>query len=143
MTYSEKLKHPKWQKKRLEILERDDFTCKLCKNKEETLHIHHHLYEWGKDPWDYNNDLLDTYCSACHAIVEHIKSLNKEVSVTAIFRKQVLHGQVVYAIIAEKKEIFLCAFRYYDDKNIELLVDVPNKVIQIMATLINTIKSNG
>jgi hypothetical protein len=25
--YSKKLKHPRWQKKRLEILDRDKFTC--------------------------------------------------------------------------------------------------------------------
>jgi 5-methylcytosine-specific restriction endonuclease McrA len=29
-TYSELLKSPKWQKKRLEIMSRDKFTCKKC-----------------------------------------------------------------------------------------------------------------
>jgi hypothetical protein len=144
MTYKEKLKHPLWQKKRLEILERDNFTCKLCQNKEETLHIHHHMYEWGKDPWDYNNDVLDTMCSTCHAVVEYIKMLNKEIVVAGIFRKQTQEGQIVYAILAEKQEIFLCAFRFHDAKNIELLVDVPNKVIAIMSNLLNsTTKKNG
>ena len=32
-TYSELLNHELWQNKRLEILERDDFTCKNCQNK--------------------------------------------------------------------------------------------------------------
>lgn len=143
MTYAEKLKHPLWQKKRLSILERDNFTCSLCHNKEETLHVHHHLYEFGKDPWDYPNDLLVTYCATCHSIVEYIKALNKQVTVAQIFRKQNYDSQIVYAILLEKQEIFLCAFRYYDSKNIELLVDVPNKVIRIMDSLLKIKDKNG
>ena len=44
MAYSEKLKNPKWQKKRLEILNRDNFTCIKCGDKETTLQIHHFKY---------------------------------------------------------------------------------------------------
>ena len=33
MNYSEQLKSPKWQKKRLEIMQRDKFTCQLCGDK--------------------------------------------------------------------------------------------------------------
>ena len=33
MGYSEKLKDPRWQKKRLEILERDNFRCQYCGDK--------------------------------------------------------------------------------------------------------------
>jgi 5-methylcytosine-specific restriction endonuclease McrA len=40
-TYSEKLTHPKWQRKRLEILNRDGFKCVLCGNEEMQLQIHH------------------------------------------------------------------------------------------------------
>lgn len=29
-TYKENLKNPKWQKKRLKILKRDDFKCRCC-----------------------------------------------------------------------------------------------------------------
>ena len=37
----EKYKDPRWQKKRLKILERDKWACQLCDGKEKTLHIHH------------------------------------------------------------------------------------------------------
>jgi len=64
--YKNKLKDPRWQKKRLEILERDEWCCQVCYDGESTLHVHHKLYEKDKDPWDYDNDYLITLCDVCH-----------------------------------------------------------------------------
>lgn len=64
-TYSEKLKDPRWQKKRLEILNRDNFTCVECGSDLDTLHIHHIAYI-NCDPWDIDNSLLLTLCEECH-----------------------------------------------------------------------------
>ena len=64
--YSEKLKDPRWQKKQLEVMERDGWECTNCGDKEKTLHVHHKKYLKGKDPWDYDNDLLETLCEPCH-----------------------------------------------------------------------------
>ena len=64
--YSEKLKYPRWQKKRLEIFQRDEFKCQSCGNTEKTLAVHHRIYLRGKDPWDYPNELLITLCCVCH-----------------------------------------------------------------------------
>lgn len=66
MKYSEKLLDPRWQKKRLEIFERDEWMCGLCQDNEQTLHIHHLFYEKGKDPWEYENKHLITLCANCH-----------------------------------------------------------------------------
>jgi hypothetical protein len=68
MSYAEKLKDPRWQRKRLEILQRDDFTCKKCGDKQTTLHVHHRRYFKGNDPWDYPNELLVTLCEDCHEV---------------------------------------------------------------------------
>lgn len=65
-TYSEKLKDPRWQKKRLQILERDNWTCTACGDMRSTLAVHHFYYERGKDPWDYPDDALATLCEDCH-----------------------------------------------------------------------------
>lgn len=65
MTYAEKLKDPRWQKKRLEILNRDDFTCQLCDDNKSTLHVHHRAYA-NREPWDYPNEWLVTLCESCH-----------------------------------------------------------------------------
>jgi hypothetical protein len=68
-SYSEKLKDPRWQKKRLEILNRDDFKCLVCGDGSETLHVHHKRYEKGCEPWDYPNEELCTLCETCHSSV--------------------------------------------------------------------------
>lgn len=65
-TYAEKLKDPRWQRKRLEILQRDDFTCVACGDKEEALHVHHGFYRRNCEPWDYPSESLWTLCEACH-----------------------------------------------------------------------------
>ena len=64
--YAEKLKDPRWQRKRLEIMERDAFACQMCDDAESPLHVHHKWYVWGNDPWDYPNDALVTLCLDCH-----------------------------------------------------------------------------
>jgi hypothetical protein len=66
MNYSEKLKDPRWQKKRLEILDRDMWKCKSCGDDKKTLHVHHIFYMPRKDPWDIPNGLLITLCEGCH-----------------------------------------------------------------------------
>lgn len=66
--YSEKLKDPRWQKKRLEVFERDNFCCQGCCDTESTLSVHHLRYIPNREPWDYPNDLLLTLCENCHNI---------------------------------------------------------------------------
>lgn len=65
-SYSELLKDPRWQKKRLEILNRDKFECRCCGRDDKTLQVHHIIYETGRKPWEYNNDDLITLCEFCH-----------------------------------------------------------------------------
>lgn len=67
MTYAEKLRDPRWQRKRTEILQRDDFTCCICLSKTKFLNVHHLVYA-KVDPWDYPNHLLQTLCDDCHKI---------------------------------------------------------------------------
>lgn len=69
MSYLNKLKSPLWQKKRLEILNRDKFTCQDCGGVESTLHVHHIAYY--KEPWDCPNELLVTLCEDCHENESH------------------------------------------------------------------------
>jgi len=64
--YSELLKDPRWQKKRLEIMERDKFLCSYCWKGDKTLHVHHLLYFSGRKPWEYDGRHLVTVCEDCH-----------------------------------------------------------------------------
>lgn len=66
MTYSDKLKDPRWQKRRLSILERDGWACTKCKNDKISLHVHHKEYIKGLNPWEYEDNLLHTLCEVCH-----------------------------------------------------------------------------
>lgn len=68
MNYKDQYIHPKWQKKRLEILERDGFSCMCCGEENKQLHVHHKYYIAGKNIWDYPNDSLITLCCDCHKI---------------------------------------------------------------------------
>lgn len=69
MTYSEQLKHPNWQKKRLEVLNRDEWTCRICGDTETRLHVHHRSYIKGRKAWDYPNENFTTLCEPCHELV--------------------------------------------------------------------------
>lgn len=64
--YWQKLQDPRWQKRRLEILKRDDHTCQLCGATDTTLNVHHAHYIKGREPWEYEDDLLKTLCRGCH-----------------------------------------------------------------------------
>lgn len=75
MTYAEKLKDPRWQKKRLQILNRDEFKCTLCGDEKTTLHVHHLKY--SKEPWEIEDKFLKTLCQDCHSLVEWMKKENR------------------------------------------------------------------
>lgn len=68
-TYSEKLKDPQWQKKRLEIMSRDGFRCCYCGNDKSTISVHHEYYVSNRDPWQYPNWSLKSLCESCHGRV--------------------------------------------------------------------------
>lgn len=65
MYYKKQLLSGKWQKKRLEIMQRDDFKCRVCKLTDE-LTVHHLYYIPELKPWEYDNEGLVTLCKRCH-----------------------------------------------------------------------------
>lgn len=66
MSYAEQLKHPNWQRRRLERLELAEWSCDHCGAKEKTLHVHHKRYAKGRMAWDYEDDELAVLCEPCH-----------------------------------------------------------------------------
>lgn len=65
-TYFEKLKDPRWQKKRLERLEKSHWSCDSCGDTHATLNVHHKAYFKGREPWEYEVDQLSALCEECH-----------------------------------------------------------------------------
>lgn len=66
-TYEEKLRDPRWQKKKSERLLFSDCKCDICTDGTETLHIHHPFYD-GREPWDYAVEELMCVCESCHKL---------------------------------------------------------------------------
>ena len=77
-TYWEKLKDPRWQKKRLEIMQRDGFACQNCLNADAELNVHHKIYRKGASPWEYEEHELVTLCKPCHEDVTDKDAAIKE-----------------------------------------------------------------
>ncbi|MDM8522799.1 hypothetical protein QUF80_05445 [Desulfococcaceae bacterium HSG8] len=66
--YIEKLKDPRWQKKRLEIFGLDNWKCLVCGSSDKKLCVHHARYRVGREPWDHETNDLLTLCADCHAL---------------------------------------------------------------------------
>lgn len=65
--YAKKLLDPRWQKLRLQVFERDKFTCRSCGATDKTLHAHHVFYRAGAEgPWDCQPSDIVTVCNDCH-----------------------------------------------------------------------------
>lgn len=71
--YAELLKSPKWQRKRLEIMQRDNWRCKSCDDDNSELHVHHFVYTTN-EPWMEKNENLITLCGTCHKAIHYLLS---------------------------------------------------------------------
>lgn len=122
-SYSELLRHPKWQKKRLEVLKRDGFMCQNCNDKESTLNIHHITYI-GEKPWDTPNEFLVALCENCHKNFHDYK--DDEILSLMVFYMKLNR---ITSILKRKKIIL--------DKNIlfDLCVYVPEIIIKKLVSL--------
>ena len=77
--YSDQLRHPNWQRKRLEVLEAAGWKCESCDASEKTLHVHHKRYVKGREVWDYERSELEALCEDCHESAHEAKALIDEV----------------------------------------------------------------
>jgi hypothetical protein len=104
-TYAEKLRDPRWQRKRLEIMSRDDFKCQRCQTKTNTLNVHHRAYLKNRDPWDYQDHMLTTLCQPCHERTE----ANLRLVLDQIASNEVLLNWVELFSIEENERAIECA----------------------------------
>jgi hypothetical protein len=66
MSYKDELKSPEWQKKRLEILQRDKWKCRLCDCDVEMLIVHHLCYAERGDWRGVPDKFMITVCESCN-----------------------------------------------------------------------------
>lgn len=69
-TYAELLLDPRWQRRRLEVFQRDGWRCRCCRTATRQLHAHHIAYLKGLAPWEYEEHWLISLCDRCH-VNEH------------------------------------------------------------------------
>jgi len=103
ISYSDKLRDPRWQRVRLEIMQRDAFTCQLCERTDRTLNVHHHYYENGRDPWDYPANSLTTMCEDCHTVESKARDIY-EIKLIETLRR-VLHHLGLSILITIFEEV--------------------------------------
>lgn len=84
MTYSEKLKDPRWVafrndfvSRRLRDMGEGDKYCPECgedSGLNPRWHVHHRRYFTGREPWDYDDDEdLRLICGPCHERVHALE----------------------------------------------------------------------
>ncbi len=102
--YVEKLKDPRWQKLRLEILSRDKWTCQNCYAEMQyagNLQVHHKYYQYPPiDPWEYPKEDLITYCERCHLEDEQERGQAENALLFAL-RKRGIHAKVLRMFASE------------------------------------------
>jgi len=118
--YSELLKDPRWQKKRLEILNRDNFTCQFCHDTENTLHVHHLVYNKLNNPWETPTEDLITLCEECHAN-EHACRFEALKEITTEFNK--------FPVSHDQLSIFAFALKHSKIKDKRWLLQVMEYII--------------
>lgn len=129
-------KDSRWQKKRLEIMERDGWECQSCCGSvgSDTLNVHHRYYEQGKKPWEYADSSLVTLCEDCHkAVTEARQTILKsfgELTCTA----EVAFYSDLFTFMVQNQNLRGCWMSFADDQ-----ITMP-LLVELMATLF---KSHG
>lgn len=88
--YSDKLKDPRWQKRRLEILDRDNWSCVNCGWEKEELNVHHKWYDDGVEPWDHVDECLVTLCKKCHKMEHENKDHYEKILLLSLYSSGLL-----------------------------------------------------
>lgn len=82
--YKGQLKHPKWRQLTEKLKARTGYRCEICGMASERtedkkaneyvreLDTHHVFYIYGRDLWDYPENMLKVLCDDCHGFVHEI-----------------------------------------------------------------------
>lgn len=143
LSYAEKLKSPKWQKKRLEILNLKGFKCEACGDEENQIQVHHRFYLKGREPWQYDNDVFQVLCEKCHEKLhakdkqELIITLEEE-KLLSLIREIILQDRDFYEdilfVLSEMKSDLFISVLWKDIVTIITIGDI-NKLILVVKEL--------
>lgn len=106
--YSDQLRDPRWQRKRLEVLSRENFRCQECYSTERTLHVHHVLYRRDALPWEYADNELIVLCETCHeSWHEDLSALTRALGTLTHYHREELIGyaEALHAFMGPVKQL--------------------------------------
>lgn len=128
LSYNEQIKSPHWQKRRLQILQRDNFTCQICGSTEKTLHVHHLCYRKDAKIWDYPDNTLITLCEDCHR-TEHEMQSENDYSVTNLINDLLISGFTNFELVSI---LYKIAHESFVNNNQLIIDDLLNRKTTIM-----------
>jgi 5-methylcytosine-specific restriction endonuclease McrA len=102
--YQSLLADPRWQRRRLEVLERAGWRCTRCHNENKQLHVHHRQYIYGRMPWEYSDDELVVLCDDCHGLEHEPEPTDEDIRREATIEK-LQHDLVVTPDSGERRQI--------------------------------------
>lgn len=97
--YFSKLKDPRWQRRRLEVMQRAGFFCEACGEASETLSVHHGYYRFGVEPWDADESTLWCLCESCHQEAQDVLA---DIKIEIGRVNPAIYRQVLFAILGEQ-----------------------------------------
>lgn len=131
MTYKDQLLRPQWQRKRLSVMERDNFTCCICSDTETQLQVHHKKYINGNMAWEYEDKELQTLCKHCHKVAEDLKK--KDCIPIIAYKKGYVDSESLAAFVIAQDSSGVIALHIYkvDENYVDLLVGMSKDVSEM------------
>jgi hypothetical protein len=77
--YQLQLLNPRWQRRRLEVMSKNNFSCQICDEQNQELNVHHIKYKKHPngdkyEPWNYSDEELMVLCKDCHDLIHKNES---------------------------------------------------------------------
>lgn len=119
--YADKLADPRWQRRRLEIYQRDHFTCQFCTDSRTTLAVHHLSYR--NNPWDVPLDQLKTVCIHCHAVIHRLEKHE----ILEIFKRHAENGKCWEVVVFTTTDLVFLYLFFTTDK-VEIITVLANPI---------------
>lgn len=109
--YSQRLKDPRWQRKRLEVMERDNWTCRDTYVKDKPLNVHHCWYAKG-GPWETPNEYLLTLTEEAHRERQELESRAKKALGRHFANMQLCELQDIVKSLENSEHIWIACSPY-------------------------------
>lgn len=139
---------PRWQKRRLEIMNRDGFACIDCGSVDKTLNVHHVYYTDGASIWEYPDRALVTLCCDCHE-AEHQVAYESEKSLISNLKKTGIRSSAIGSM-AFTIEMLIASHGHDEAKRIVEIIDflafrttIDVDALEKLKALAEIVKSEG